>query len=110
MTTPASKTQWQYLEPRPHEWRKQLFFKGRRLRPFTVWSSMLVEEMTPEEAAYNWDLSLDEVTEAIAYCEANRDVLKQDAESERRYLEERGIDLEPQNQSSVNSHQSSVKC
>ena len=27
---------------------------------------MLVEEMTPEEVAYNWDLSLDEVTEAIA--------------------------------------------
>jgi hypothetical protein len=40
-------------------------------------------------------LSLDEVAEAIAYCEANQDVLKQDAESERRYLEERGIDLEP---------------
>ena len=95
MTTNASKTQWQYLEPRPDSWRKQLFFKGRRLRPFTVWSSMLVEEMTPEEVAYNWDLSLDEVTEAIAYCEANREVLKQDAEAERRYLEERGIDLEP---------------
>ncbi len=33
---------------------------------------MLLEEMTPEEVAYNWDLSLDGVTEAIAYCEANR--------------------------------------
>jgi uncharacterized protein (DUF433 family) len=103
MTTPASKTQWQYLEPRPSSWRKQLHFKGRRLRPFTVWSTMLVEKMTPSEAAYNWDLSLDEVAEAIAYCEANQDVLKQDAEAERRYLEERGIDLEP-----LNSHQSSV--
>ena len=56
---------------------------------------MLLEEMTPEEVAYNWDLSLDGVTEAIAYCEANRQVLKQDAEAEGRYLEERGIDLEP---------------
>ncbi|MGK7893300.1 MAG: hypothetical protein AB4372_06635 [Xenococcus sp. (in: cyanobacteria)] len=95
MTTNASKTQWQYLEKRSSSWRKQLYFKGRRLRPFTVWSTMQIEEITLEEAAYNWDLSLDEVAEAIAYCEANQDVLKLDAASERSYLEERGIDLEP---------------
>ena len=95
MTTNASKTQWQYLEQRPSSWRKQLHFKGRRLRPFTVWNTMQVEEMTLSEAAYNWDLSLDEVAEAIAYCEANQDLLKLEAISERRYLEERGIDLEP---------------
>ena len=95
MTTKAFKTQWKYLEKRPHPWRKQLHFKGRRLRPFTVWSTMQVEEMTPEEAAYNWDLSLDEVAEAISYCEANQDLLKQDAESERRRLEAKGISLEP---------------
>ena len=95
MTTNAFKTQWKYLEKRPHPWRKQLHFKGRRLRPFTVCSTMQVEEMTPEEAAYNWDLSLDEVAEAISYCEANQDLLKQDAESERRRLEAKGISLEP---------------
>ncbi|NJL52025.1 MAG: hypothetical protein HC930_07005 [Hydrococcus sp. SU_1_0] len=95
MTTPTSKIQWQYLESRPSSRREQLYFKGKRLRPFTVWMTMQVEEMTPSEAAYNWDLSLDELAEAIAYCEANQDVLKQDAEAERRYLEERGIDLEP---------------
>ena len=95
MTTNVSKTEWQYLEQRPDSWRKQLFFKGRRLRPATVWSSMLVEKMTPEETAYNWDLSIDEVNEAIAYCEANQEVLKQDAEAERRSLEERGVEIEP---------------
>ena len=95
MATNVSKTQWQYLEKRSSSWRKQLHFKGRRLRPFTVWSTMQVEKMTPEEAAYNWDLSLDEVAEAIAYCETNQDLLQQDAEAERRYLEARGINLEP---------------
>ncbi|MEO0835653.1 MAG: hypothetical protein AAFY16_06640 [Cyanobacteria bacterium J06642_3] len=94
MTINTSQTQWQYLEPRPNSWRKQLFFKGRRLRPAIVCSSMLVEKMTPEEAAYNWDLSIDEVKEAIAYCETNREVIQQDAEAERRYLEERGAVLE----------------
>ncbi|MEM8720149.1 MAG: hypothetical protein AAGE84_12660 [Cyanobacteria bacterium P01_G01_bin.39] len=95
MTINTSQTQWQYLESRPNSWHKQLFFKGRRLRPATVWSSMLVEKMTPEEAAYNWDLSIDEVKEAIAYCETNQEVIQQDAEAERRYLEERGVELEP---------------
>jgi len=95
MTIPNSKTKWQYLESRPDSWRKQLFFKGRRLRPFSVWSAMLIEQLTSKEAVYNWDLSLDEVNEAIAYCETNQDILRQDAEAERRYLEARGISLEP---------------
>lgn len=56
---------------------------------------MLVEKMTPEETADDWELSLDEVNEAIAYCEANQEVLKQDAEAERLYLEEGGVELEP---------------
>lgn len=89
-------TQWQYLEKRPHPWRQQLYFKGRRLRPFTVWITMQVEQMTPEEAAEDWDLPLAAVKEAIAYCEANQELLQQEALEERRYLEEQGISLEPQ--------------
>lgn len=89
-------TQWQYLEKRPHPWRQQFYFKGRRLRPFTVWITMQVEQMTPEEAAEDWDLPLPAVKEAIAYCEANRELLQQEALEEQQYLEEQGISLEPQ--------------
>jgi uncharacterized protein (DUF433 family) len=88
-------TQWQYLEKRPHPWRQQLHFKGKRLRPFTVWMTMLVEKMSPSEAADDWDLPLAAVSEAIAYCEANQELLQREAEEERRYLEERGISVEP---------------
>jgi uncharacterized protein (DUF433 family) len=95
MTTPASKTQWQYLEPRPSSWRKQLYFKGKRLKAFDVWMTMLVEEMTPEETALDWDLPLAAVEEAIKYCQTHQDLLKQEAEAERRYLEAAGISLEP---------------
>jgi hypothetical protein len=77
MTTPGSKTQWQYLEPRPSSWRKQLYFKGKRLKAFDVWMTMLVEEMSPEETAIDWDLPLAA------------------AEEERRHLEAAGISLEP---------------
>jgi uncharacterized protein (DUF433 family) len=95
MTAAEPKTQWQYLEQRPHPWRQQLSFKGKRLRPFTVWMTMQVELMTPEEAALDWDLPLAAVQEAIAYCEANRELLEREAEAEGRYLFEKGISLEP---------------
>ena len=88
-------TQWQYLEKRPHRWRKQLYFKGKRLKAFDVWMDMMVNRETPEEAAENWDLPLDAVMEAIEYCKTNQELLRKEAEQERRYLEERGISLEP---------------
>ncbi len=88
-------TQWQYLEKRPHPWRQQLCFQGRRLKAFDVWSDMIVNEMTPEEAALNWDLPLAAVYEAIEYCETFQPLLKREAEEERRRLEAKGISLEP---------------
>lgn len=75
-------TKWQYIEQRPNSWRKQLDLKGRKLLAQTVWSDMLVNGDTPEEA--------------IHYCETHRELLQQEAEEERRYLEEGGVLLEPQ--------------
>ena len=88
-------TQWQYLEKRPNSWRQQLYFKGKRLKAFDVWMDMMVNMETPEETAENWDLSLDAVMEAIEYCQTHQELLNQEAEEERLYLEERGISLEP---------------
>ena len=88
-------SQWQYLEQRPHPWRKQLYFKGKRLRPFSVWITMQVEKMSPDQAADDWDLPLAAVNEAIEYCETERELLEREAEIERCYLEEKGISLEP---------------
>ena len=86
---------WRYLEKRPHPWRQQLSFKGRRLRAFSVWMDMLVNEETPEDAAENWNLPLAAVQEAIAYCEAHRALLREEAEEERRRLAAKGICFEP---------------
>ena len=44
-------TQCQFLEKRLHPWRQQLYIKGRRQKAFTVWSDMIVNELTPEEVA-----------------------------------------------------------
>jgi hypothetical protein len=94
MTT-NSHTQWQYLEQRSSSWRKQLYLKGKKLTAFTVWSDMLVNEMTPEEVAESKELPLAAVMEAIEYCQTHQELLKKEAEAERRYLEERGVVVEP---------------
>jgi uncharacterized protein (DUF433 family) len=93
--TNSARTQWQYLEQRPDGWRKQLYFKGKRLKAFDVWMTMLVEKMSPEETAEDWDLPLASIEEAIQYCQTHQDLLKREAEEERRYLEAAGISLEP---------------
>ena len=95
MTVNTSRTQWQFLEPCSSSWRKQLYFKGRKLTAFTVWSDMIVNEDTLGETAANWDLPTEAIKEAIEYCENNRELLKSEAEEERPYLEERGVVLEP---------------
>jgi uncharacterized protein (DUF433 family) len=83
MADNKTQTQWQYLEERPHPWRKQLYIKGRRLKAFTVWMDMLVNELTPEEVADNKELPLAAVKEAIEYCETHQDLLQQEADEER---------------------------
>ncbi len=87
--------QWQYLERRSHSWRKQLWFKGKRLRPFTVWMTMQIENLTAQEAAENWDLPLAAINEAIAYCEASRELLEREAREEKKRLEAKGYSLGP---------------
>jgi len=95
MATQKPKTQWQYLEKRPHPWRKQLYIKGRKLRAFTVWMDMIVNDLTPEEVAEDKEIPLAAVREAIEYCQTHPDLLEQEAQRERRHLEEKGIPLEP---------------
>jgi len=95
MTTNTPKTQWQYLEQRPHSWRKQLYIKGKRIKASVIYSDMIVNDETLEEAAENWDLPLAAIEEAIQYCQTHQDLLRREADEERRRLEAKGISLEP---------------
>jgi hypothetical protein len=95
MTTNFSKTTWQYLEQRSDSWRKQLYIKGRKLRAHTVWSDMIVNEMTPEEIADSKELPLAAVIEATEYSSTHQSLIEKEAEEERRYLENRGVLIEP---------------
>lgn len=49
--------------------------------------------MSPEAVADSKDLPLAAVSEAIEYCETNRELLEREAKAERLYSEERGVIL-----------------
>lgn len=91
----AESSHWQHLEARPHPWRRQLYIKGRRLRAFSVWSTMQTERMSVEEAAEDWDLSMEVIREIIGYCEENREPLGREADQEKQWLLEHGVALAP---------------
>ena len=88
---------WQYLIARPHPWRKQLYIKGRKLLASTIWRDMTANQMSPEQAAENWDLPLPAIYEAIDYCQNNQEILKLEADEERYRLEVKGVQVEPTN-------------
>lgn len=98
LTQPETSLQnadrWHYLVKRPHPWRRQLYIKGRKLLASTIWQDAIANNMTPEEAAENWDLPLTTIQEAIKYCETHQALLNIEAEEEYCRLEAQGVSLE----------------
>jgi predicted DNA-binding protein YlxM (UPF0122 family) len=64
------------------------------MRASTVWQDMLVNKLNTEEAAENFNLPLDAIHEIIRYCEANKELIKMEAQEELYQLKERGVNIE----------------
>ena len=77
MNSPVSTT-WKYLAPNPKSAYKQLFIQGRRIRARTLYGMYMSKEepMTPEEIAREYDLPVEAVREAIAYCQTDPPEIK----------------------------------
>lgn len=86
---------WMYLIDQAHPWKRQLFVKGRKLPAAAIWSGMLVNKLSREQAADNWDLPVEAIDEIFAYCEENKALLEMEAAEELRRLEQKGINIEP---------------
>ncbi|MBI3974631.1 MAG: DUF433 domain-containing protein [Chloroflexi bacterium] len=82
---------YRYLEPRPDSWRRQLHLKGRNLAVGTLLWKMRANGHTPESAAADYDLPLEQIQEALRYGERHREVIERDAAEERDYLRAAGI-------------------
>jgi hypothetical protein len=88
---------WLYLVAQAHPWKKQLFVKGRKLPAAAVWTGMLANDLSVQEAAENWDLPVDAVEEILEYCQTNKVLLEMEAQEELRILEEKGIGIVAKN-------------
>jgi uncharacterized protein (DUF433 family) len=85
---------WQHLGPNPNSSYKQLFVKGTRIRARSLFGMFVSadEPMTSEEIAADFNLPLEAVKEAIAYCQNNPPEIAQDFERERLLMEASGMD------------------
>jgi uncharacterized protein (DUF433 family) len=84
---------YRYLEWRPHRWRKTPYIKGRNLPVWNLLCSMWANKMTPEEVAQDYELPVEAVYEALDYYEKHRELLEAEAEEEREWLRQHGINL-----------------
>jgi len=86
---------YQYLVARPEKGRKQMYLKGRNMTVGQLVYTMRANRMSPEEAAEDMDLPLEQVLEALAYYQAHRSLIESEAEEEKQYLVSEGVQLEP---------------
>jgi uncharacterized protein (DUF433 family) len=89
-TTPHS---YKYLARKPKSVYKQLFIKDRWISARTLYGLHVNEEMpmTVEDIAANYDLPVEAVQEAIAYCESNPPELAQDFARDEAMMEATGM-------------------
>ena len=86
---------YRYLVAKPDKWRKQLYLKGRNMTVGQLVYSMRANNLSAEEAAADLDLPVEQVREAQAYYEINRDLIEREADEEKQSLLAEGVPLEP---------------
>ena len=91
--TPPTPNRWKYLDRKPGSVYRQLFIKGRRIAARTLYGRYMSAEepRTPEEIAIDYDLPLEAVLEAIAYCETDPPEIRQDWEMEEASIRARAL-------------------
>jgi len=86
---------YHYLERRSHPWRRQLYLKGRNMTVAHLVYGMRANNYSPEEAAADFELPIEQVREALLYFQRHRDIVERDQEEERRRLEAAGYVIDP---------------
>lgn len=90
MSTPSAR--YIYLALNPKSAYKQFFIKGTRLRAQVLYGWYACEEpLTPEEIAAEFQLPVEAVREAIAYCESNPPELLEDYAREEALMQAAGM-------------------
>lgn len=89
----TTATSWKHLAPNPKSLYTQLFVKGTRIRPRTLYGMHVnaEEPMSPEAIAAEFGLPMEAVQEAIAYCRTDPPEIKEDFDREERLMEATGM-------------------
>jgi|SRR5882724_3078305 len=89
----ATHTQWQYLEHDPMSSYRQLSIKGRRVKARTLYGLFMnaEEPLTIEQIAQEYDVPVEAVKEAIAYCQSDPLELQQDYRFDEMMMEALGM-------------------
>ncbi len=84
---------YKYLVRKPKSVYKQLFIKDRWIAARTIYGKYAREEspMAPEQIAGDYDLPIEAVQEAIAYCESNPRELAEDYAREEAVMAATGM-------------------
>jgi uncharacterized protein (DUF433 family) len=91
----ASADVYDHLVQRPHPWRRQLSLKGRNMTVGQLVASMRANGWSAERAADEYDLSLAQVQEALAYYAVHQALVDEELREEGRRLRAKGYRLEP---------------
>ncbi len=88
----SSSNHWKYLDRKPGSLYRQLFVKGRNIAARTLYGHFMSEEepRTIEQIAEDYELPIEVVKEAIAYCDTNPPEIQQDWEIEEAIEEATG--------------------
>jgi len=80
----STTTAWIHFAPKPGSVYRQLFIRGRNIAARTLYGLSVSEDepRTPERIAADYDLPLEAVLEAIAYCERDPTEIREDWERE----------------------------
>jgi len=79
---PAIFEHYRYLVARPHPWRRQLCLKGRNMTVGQLVATMKANRLSPEEAAEDLNLPLEQVHEALLYYDLHRDLVEAELREE----------------------------
>jgi uncharacterized protein (DUF433 family) len=89
----STATVWKFLVRKPKSLYKQLFIKDRWVAARTLYGQTTGEDArTPSQLAKDFDLPLEAVSEAIAYCESNPPEIREDWEREQALIRAIGMD------------------
>ena len=93
----ATEPEYRYLAPRPGSSYRRYYLKDRRKMRAEILYRMTVgpEPRTPEQVAIDYNLPVEAVREAIAYCLRNESLLREERDREIADLPARGLDRPP---------------